>query len=317
MILKKSVGWVALAMVLLFSSLGPDRVLPPAQAQYWIYLPIIFKAPYEPEKGFLLPVAYEEFCAEDLVTLNAGWYYQNGTSPPAECPAPDRRFVPRIYNAEAATDINITTAISNAEASGWLLGFGEPNLAWNGDTTPQEGAIAWRRIEELALPAGIKLVAPGPSQHDPCYFSCEDNPHGYEWIWEMVEAYEAEYGEKPHFDALAWNYYDYDYRNFAPFFNARRQEALSYGYDEPFWILEYGGACWNTGGPSYTIGNDRVMTEVTAYFKRTPWITRYAWFTNRISSNEPWDGGTDNSSCSLLNPVSGIPTALGTTYSGY
>lgn len=297
--------WLAVAAIVLCAGLGlalPARI---TQADFQIFLPIILKPPYEPEKGVAL--AYPS--CEDLDTLGAGWYVNFSNSPSAGCPSPDQRFVPMVYNADHATGITLTTAISNAKASGWLLGFGEPNLPWNGNTTPLEGATAWRAIEAAALPAGIKLVAPAPSQHDPGYF----DPLGYTWIWNMIDEYHALYGENPHFDAMGWNYYNSSPQAFQNFLNARHQEALDRGYDIPFWILEYAGECWNTG--NFPTGNYEIMTQVTPQLKSTPWIARFAWFANRIRGTEPW--GQNHQSCSLINPDTGALTALGALYAGY
>lgn len=300
-------GHLAVFLIVLLLPFSLGLVLPVSSAQGGgtVYLPLILKPPYEPAKG----VSLAHPNCEDLTTLQAGWYVNFSNRPSTGCPAFDRRFVPMVYNASVATGIELTTAISNARPSGWLLGFGEPNLPWNGNTSPQAGAIAWRNIEAAALPAGIKLVAPIPSQHNPGYFE----PFGYTWIWEMVAAYETLYGQKPHFDAMGWNYYSASPSAFQNFFNTRRQEALDRGYNIPFWVMEYGGECWNTG--KFPTGNEAIMTQVTPYFKSTPWITRYAWFTNRVRGTEPW--GSNHQSCSLVNPDTGALTALGVLYAGY
>ena len=299
-------GRLAVFLIVLLFPFSLGLVLPVSSAQGGnVYLPLILKPPYEPAKGISL--AYPN--CEDVVTLQAGWYANFTNSPSAGCPTLDQRFVPMVYNAEKATGIELTTAISNARPSGWLLGFGEPNLPWNGNTSPQAGAIAWRAVEAAALPAGIKLVAPIPSQHNPGYF----DPLGYTWTWEMATAYENLYGQKPHFDAMGWNYYSTSPLAFQSFFNARRQEALARGYNVPFWVMEYGGECWNTG--NHPTGNEAIMTQVTPYFKSTPWIARYAWFSNRIRGTEPW--GSNHQSCSLVNPDTGALTSLGVLYAGY
>lgn len=277
----------------------------PTQADFEIFLPIILKAPYQPKKGISL--AYPN--CEDIDTLKAGWYVNFTNNPSSGCPSDDQRFVPMIYNANQAAEPALTTAINNAQASGWLLGFGEPNLPWNGNTSPLAGAQAWRTIEAAALPAGIKLVAPVPSQHNPGYF----DPLGYTWLWKMVEQYEALYGEKPHFDAMAWNYYSTNPQATINFLTARRNEALILGYDIPFWVLEYAGECWVTG--QFPTGNYNIMTQITPWLKTTPWIARYAWFSNRIKGTEPW--GQNHQSCSLINPDTGTPTSLGVLYAGY
>ncbi len=260
------------------------------------------------KKGILLPGAYS-FC-EDIETLNIGWYYRNSVDPAPDCPSPDPRFVPRLTNGRLVSDESLAAAIENAKASGWIIGFVEPNIPWwdgSGEpVTPLEGAKNWRKIEEAALPAGIKLVSPSPSRHDPGYF----DEYGYTWIWAMVDAYENKFGAKPHFDAMGWNYYDNNPHKFQEFFSARRREAVEKGYDVPFWILEYAGECWNTD--KYPTGNDEIMTRITPSLESTPWISRYVWFTNRISPNDPW--AENSHSCTLIDPETGELTSLGEFY---
>lgn len=305
---------IKLTLILVTTIIGLVVLNKSSQADT-IYLPVILVS-YEPEKGVSLSYSY----CEDLTTLKAGWYINFRHAPIGNCPASDQRFVPIIYGkTEANNNTILTAAINNAKISGWLIGYGEPNLR---GTTPLQGAIAWRTIEQVALPAGIKLVSPFPSPHPPnSNLVSPAEPYGYTWTWKMVEEYQNLYGTKPHFDALGWNYYLINYPSFPPkpqdainFFNARRQEALARGYDVPFWILEYAGACWHTNTPHPTY-NAETMQLVTTFFKNTSWITRYAWFSSRIFGNEPW--GQNHQSCSLLNPSTGTRTALGATYTNY
>lgn len=162
-----------LAMLLLgFTLLFPPLIAMAQTLDHQLYLPLVFKPPYEPAKGATL--AYPN--CEDIDTLQAGWYINNSVSPSTGCPTSDKRFVPRIYSvADATNPVTLTIAVQNARASGWLIGFVEPNLPWHGNISPQQGAQAWRTIEQAALPQGIKLVAPSPSQHNPGYF----DPLGY------------------------------------------------------------------------------------------------------------------------------------------
>ena len=92
----------------------------------------------------------------------------------------------------------------------------------------------------------------------------------------------------------------------------RLEPVLAEYNDKPFWVLEYAGACWNS--PPYTF-NTETMQQVTAFFKDTSWITRYAWFSNRIRGTEPW--GPNHQSCSLVDPDTGVLTSLGVLYAGY
>lgn len=281
-----------------------------------IYLPVILRAPYLPgKKGISLAYAN----CEDITKLKAEWYINFQHVPSAGCPSLDKRFVPVIYNALVANNpVMLTQAITNAKASGWLIGFTEPNLPWNGNTTPLEGAKAWKKIEEAALPLKIKLVSPVPSPHAPYTPSNKTDPYGYTWTWKMVEEYQKLYGKKPHFDALGWNYYLVVFppnpQDALDFFNARRQEALARGYNIPFWVPEYAGACWHSG-TQFPTKNKEMMTLGTQWLKDTPWITRFAWFSNRIKGNELW--GLNHQSCSLVNPDTGALMELGVLYAGH
>lgn len=280
----------------------------PIQADFEIFLPIIIKAPYQPEKGISLA---QPNC-EDIEKVGAGWYVNFSINPSAGCPSSDQRFVPMVYNAEQALGPTLATAINNAKPSGWLIGFGEPNLAWQGNTSPLAGAQAWRAIEAAALPVGLKLVSPVVSQHPPNFDfqnGYPPEPYGHTWIWKMVEEYQKLYDEKPHFDAIGWNYYGSNPQEIKNYLSARRQEALARGYNVPFWVTEYAGSCWNTDNP-YPTGNQDIMTQVTPFLKSTPWITRFAWFTNRINDTHY------ERSCRLVNNAGNL-TSLGSFYSGY
>ena len=270
---------------------------------YTIYLPIIYvPPPPNPKKG--MGVVASPAC-DDLKTLDASWYLNWGLNPDATCnSSDDKNFVPRISSAAGMP--LLSQAIANAQASGWLIGFSEPNLPWQGNLTPAEGAILWKQIEDAADPAGIKLVSPSPNQWEP---GQNGLPYGHQWTWAMVDEYKNMYGKNPRFDALGWNIYTSNPDETKTFLIARRNEALAKGYNVPIWVLEYGGECWNGAG------NQSIMTSITAWFDATPWIGRYAWFANRLSGSNPNAIGWQ--SCSLINPNNGTLTSLGQLYRTY
>lgn len=204
----------------------------------------------------------------------------------------------------------LSQAIANAQASGWLIGFSEPNLPWQGNMSPAQGATLWKQIEDAALPAGIKLVSPSPNQYEPG----QADPNGHQWLWKMVDVYKTQNGgQLPHFDALGWNIYKRTPAETQAYLIARRNEALARGYDLPFWVLEYAGQCSNSA--SGNTGNGAIMNTITPWFNETPWIGRYAWFTNRLTGSESFEPGWQ--SCSLVNPSTGFLTSLGQSYAGY
>ncbi|MCP4358282.1 MAG: hypothetical protein GY796_09735, partial [Chloroflexi bacterium] len=154
--------------------------------------------PASPKKG--LDVIASPACA-DVETLKAAWYLNWKPKPDETCDGVDERFVPRISSAGAMP--SLPQAIENAKASGWLIGFNEPNHPHQANMPPAQGAELWKQIEDAAVPAGIKLVSPAPNQFDPG----KVDPHGHQWLWAMVDEYQARYNKKPHFDAIGWNIY--------------------------------------------------------------------------------------------------------------
>ena len=269
---------------------------------YFINLPIVMNRPYF-KKG--MGVARSPACP-DAEKLNIGWYSNWHAWPDTSCTSDDDvEFIPRIYNDTRM--IYLSIAIDNAIKSGWLLGFNEPNLAWQGNMTPAEGAINWREIELAADEANVKLASPAPNQWDP---GQNGQTYGHQWTWAMVDEYRARYGTNPRFDALAWNIYSPDPNDIKAFLQARRNEALARGYDVPFWIIEYGGACTDS-----VAVNISAMQQITPWFEETEWIDRYAWFANRLTGAV--NGSGDVSSCSLIDVQTGEPSQLGNIYKDY
>jgi len=138
---------------------------------------------------------------QDVEALNAAWYLNWVPWPDSTCGNGDlAKFVPRLLNADYMQ--HLPEAIENAKASGWLIGFTEPNRPEQGDISPEEAARLWKQIEEAADAAGVKLVSPSPVE----------NKGEVSWLWAMIEAYKdqncpADRTCKPRFDAIGWNLY--------------------------------------------------------------------------------------------------------------
>jgi hypothetical protein len=242
------------------------------------------------------------FACEDMDKLRASWYHTWDLHPNSNCDGGN--FIPRVYSGGSLS--NLPRIIQNAKKSGWLVGFTEPNLPWQGNISPADGAEAWHLIEQAADEAGIKLVSPTPNQFEPGHA----DPLGNQWTWAMVDEYESKYGKKPRFDAMGWNIYQRSPDKIKSYLMDRHEEALARGYNVPIWVLEYGGECWNSHNDK--TGNDAVMLEITDWFDQTDWIDRYAWFANRLTGNEGEAEGWQ--SCTLLDPRTGELTPLGQVY---
>lgn len=273
---------------------------------YTLYLPVLFSPPPSPKKGF---DAHGSPACGDLVNLRASWYFNAGVSPDPACGSEyNANFVPMIYNGPAMA--NLATAVVNAQASGWLMGFSEPNLTEQGSyLSPADGAILWKQIEDAVAGTNIKLVSPAPNQWEDGQYGL---PYGNRWTWYMVEEYKRLYGRKPRFDALGWHYYADSLGDLQAFLDARRVEALKRGYDVPFWITEFAGKCVTE--PDSQI--QAVMSSSVPWFNQTPWIGRYAWFATRLTPGSD-AAGHDYSRCSLIDAQSGDITALGRMYRQY
>ena len=198
---------------------------------------------------------------------------------------------------------HLPEAVEHAQASGWLMGFNEPDMPepYGHLTTPGEAAAAWRIIEQQA--AGIRLVSPVPSQED------------FDWLWRMVAEYEILYGEKPRFDAIGVHWYNWvepsSVQPAKDHLLQVRQQALAHGYDVPFWLTEFAG---HIGQPDPQGGHQRLMEEFIPWMEDRPWIGRYAWFATLIKPVEPWCTGCQY--CSLTYE-SGELTPIGVIYEGF
>jgi len=255
-----------------------------------IYLPAIHSGPKPAMLGVCGFAGFDKIGAEWAYS----WTGNTGSNP---------RFVPMIRDIRPETMSRLSEAVENARASGWLMGFNEPDMEWPYGwlTTPEEGARAWRLIEEAAL--GIKLLSPTPSQND------------FDWLWRMVTAYESLYGERPRFDAIGVHYYSGcppDIEAGKQHLLRVRQEALVHGYDVPLWLTEFAGCC---PLPDPENGNAQMMIELIPWMKARAWMGRYAWFMALIQPDDPVLPGF--TSCSLIHWETGELTELGKLYGSF
>ena len=270
-------------------AISPVPTIPARLATERVYFPLIAKTEPVPARGVSLLV---EKC-EGLGLLRAGWYF-NGT-PQSFCS--NAPFVPMIpdHNWQAGW---LDVALAEGRKSGWLLGYNEPNLPYppgsgQPNMSPRLAAQKWHEIEMRA--AGVRLVSPATSQHNPG------------WLWEMVTEYQILYGRRPRFDAIAWHTYYASPNTHRNYLLARRHEALARGYDVPFWLTEFGGACWD-GVRSNSLN---VILQLLPWLEAQPWIGRYAWFSTEITGDEPW-ASPGWRECALVRD--GALTALGGKY---
>lgn len=255
------------------------------------YLPIVYSGPRPALKGIGLTGS----CSA-VEKLGVNWYYAWHWRPPCSSAG----FVPMLRDIGCMAELD--QAVGFARASGWLMGFNEPDKPepYGHLTTPEEGAVAWRAIERQAV--GIRLVSPVPSQDD------------FNWLWRMVAAYESFYGEKPRFDAIGVHWYNWQNPSSVQpakdYLLRVRREALAHGYDVPLWLTEFAG---HVGRPDPAGGHQKLMEEFIPWMREQSWIGRYAWFASRVRPMEPWCAYCQY--CSLTYE-DGTLTPIGITYRG-
>lgn len=265
--------------------------------EYYVYLPLVNRQdPLISEKRGV--AAYPDLLTscDDANRLNASWYYNWTVF--IDCnPLVGAEFVPRIWGPNNVSQL--PQAIEAAKASGWLIGFNEPNLTWQAGISPQEGAILWRQIEEAARPHGIKLVSPATNPDNPGHHP--GDPYGYTWLREMIEAYRFQYLENPQFDAIGLHVYSPDPNVIKSYLTDRYNELRPDYPNAKVWVLEING-CYNVSANA-----SAVMQEIIPWLEAQDWVERYAWYGTRII------GTTEFIDCALLTP-NGDLTSVGQLY---
>lgn len=219
-----------------------------------VYLPLVA---YMPDGGTAAMTA--DNC-DDLRRIGAAWSYQWHPWP-VQCDG--MQMIPMIWSMSHWSD--------TAAPSPYLLGFNEPDRLSQANMTPDEGAVAWRKLE-AAYPLRM-LVSPAPA----------NSP---QWLREWRIAYLMRYGREPRIFAIAGHIYRPELaeaeRVLAEFV------SLAQEWRKTLWITEYSfPPCW------YTFGGDAskavsVAQQFTRTLRQTPEVERYAWFSSRDYADASW-----------------------------
>ena len=174
--------------------------------------------------------------------------------------------------------------LSNAikHNNGWIMGFNEPD--YQGNISPKEAAILWRKIEIAILETDIKLVSPAQSQHNP------------RWLRQMDTEYYNLYGKHPKFDAIAVHIYSSRLSDMIRYIEDRHRDYP----DKQLWITEFNGC--------YESGNYSIMNDIIPWLKSRDYVDRYAWYVSREDNNPD-----SKSPCTLIDK-SGRLTKSGIMY---
>ena len=247
-------------------------------------------------------IAYNLASQADLQALASGvsWWYDWGTRPDnglnsSATTQSGMDFIPMLWND--VFDATATTNYIKANGIKYLLVLNEPNLTDQANLTPAQAAAAWPKYEAVATATGVKIVGPAITY---------GTLHPYEtpvaWMDAFILAYQtANGGRSPHFDYLAYHWYDYG-------LDAKLNELLKYG--KQFWVTEM--ANWHVGDGSAAIDTlakqEAQMTDMVKTCESRADVFRYAWFTGRMGS------GGDPHFTSLFAAGSGQLTDLGKLY---
>jgi hypothetical protein len=207
----------------------------------------------------------------DLTWLAPEWSYAWHGTTLHEWGADHPRLVQMIWGREA---------MGKEITAQYLLGFNEPNLCGQSNLSPREAAQLWRRIE--ATHPGRYLISPAPAQ--PVWDAdCQRESRGMEWLVDMAAEYRGLYGTAPHFDAIAFHFYETDTSiSFEVYAQQVRERMAQIGYDVPLWATEIGSLRSNKAQRLHAIFD---------YVRDNTWIARVAWYKIRPDSYDP-DLGT-------------------------
>lgn len=178
----------------------------------------------------------------------------------------------------------------------WVMGFNEPGMPQQANIDPIEGAILWRQIEQDY--PDKRLVSPSA---------------GLGWLTAWWAAYLDAYGQPPRVDAVGSHCCGpYNAATAIAWCEANAGHVVAWAVDRGIsevWVTEFAHLpCWIDNADSI-----KFMQAMVTYYRKTPTITRWAWFQNSYHGDEPWAFGPDCNT-SLVDIDTGERTALGEAY---
>lgn len=239
----------------------------------------------------------------DLSTL-AGkirWWYDWSVSPE---PAVENsfhqtghEFVPMTWGKNF-DEASLRVFLDNSTSANSLLGFNEPNFGNQANLTPAEAALAWPRLEAIALDYDLNLVSPAVNHcaNNCVYFEGYDDPSR---AWAYLDAFFDECRECK-VDAIAIHWYGSDFERFTQFVMSFEK------YNLPIWVTE-----WSAMGPNVTVARQMdYLAETVRWMERSSSVSAYAWFIARSRD------GLSNWPFNSLLGADGQLTPLGALYAG-
>lgn len=257
----------------------------PRTGSYQAFLPIIFSvsAPAIPlKKG--VPLTYDD--CPSVSTMKAYWEFSWDPTPP-NCAGVEN--VPMIWGA-----VDMDTPLGGN--SDWIMGFNEPDTAWQANLSPAQAAALWRQIEQR-YPTR-KLLSP-VTGNDP------------NWLPNFRDAYISAYGTAPRLNGLAMHCYAWYASQCIPRTQQLETLASTWGATE-VWVTEFSFATTSPSSPDRSLQEQQLYID---WMVAERGVTRYAWFASKIQGNEWWIMNA------FLTPLvdwsTGQPTQYGSIYLPY
>ena len=244
---------------------------------FFLLIPILIGHPYDDKVGKGLAMAYPTY-QEDLSRAQVNWFYDWSSSH-----YDDPRYVPMSW---CGADPELPLSYS-----GYVLLFNEPELKSQCNITSQQGIDYYKSLQSKYPEA--KWVV------------------GNTIFWGSWQYWLNEFWDICHADPACvmpeyWGVHVYlsgDARTFIPFVKGELNKFHN-KIGGIFWVTEFSEINGN-------INTDRSLVKL---YEDTPYIARWAYFTNRSAPNDPWY--LNGWRVDLFDWDTGEPTAIGNWYIG-
>ncbi len=226
------------------------------------------------------------------------WHYQSKDAPPAGAAV---EFVPMAWGdrSEDLAGLNSYLAAGNKPRA--VLAINEPNLKGQAFISPERTASLYARIKAIADRYSVPVVGPHMALGSATDSSItamdpiEKKEVTYRFMVPFLKAV-LFYTDQSSVEVPAAALHTYgsvDELRWAV--NLMHKE-----FGRPVWVTEY--AQWKTPNPQAAL---TYMIQATDFLERTPYVTGYAWFKERVEKNP---------GISLFENTPGKLTALGEAY---
>lgn len=146
------------------------------------------QASTSPKRG-LVYIPSADHPQDDSIWVSSGscltWYYNYGDAPSRAYTGSKLEFVPQLWGRPNSDDDTafldaVTSQVHSGANISYVLGFNEPDSAYNGGSNidPTTAAQIWKREIEPLAKLGVKLGSP----------ACTSAPYGISWMQQFLSA---------------------------------------------------------------------------------------------------------------------------------